>query len=88
MEISKEILTQAGEMSAGQLMDYKNYIDRAFQENDEILDINLKVKLSMNKEKFKIQTDISFTAEKIKDSLTVWYDPNQRKLFKDEPQGD
>lgn len=88
MEITNEILKQAGEMSAGQLIDYKNYIDRAFQENDEILDINLKVKLSMNKEKFKIQTDISFTAEKIKDSITVGYDPNQKQLFDDEPGGD
>jgi hypothetical protein len=88
MEISKEILKQAGEMSASQLSDYQNYVDRAFQENNEILDINLKIKLSMNKEKFKIQTDISFISEKIKDSLTRWWDPNQRQLFEDEPEGD
>jgi hypothetical protein len=42
----------------------------------------------MNKEKFKIQTDISFISEKIKDSLTRWWDPNQRQLFEDEPEGD
>jgi hypothetical protein len=70
------------------LSDYQNYVDRAFQENNEILDINLKIKLSMNKEKFKIQTDISFISEKIKDSLTRWWDPNQRQLFEDEPEGD
>ena len=68
------------------IMDHQGQIDSAFSNMDEILDVNYKVKLSMNKEKFKIQTDISFTSEKIKDSLTVWYDPDQKQLFDQEPE--
>ena len=86
MEITTDILERASQMVSGMIMDHQGQIDSAFSNMDEILDVNYKVKLSMNKEKFKIQTDISFTSEKIKDSLTVWYDPDQKQLFDQEPE--
>jgi len=85
MEITKDILERASQMITSMIMDHQSQIDSAFSNMDEILDVNCKVKLSMNKEKFKIQTDISFTSEKIKDSLTFWYDPDQKQLFDQEP---
>jgi hypothetical protein len=86
MEITTDILERASQMVTSMIMDHQNQIDSAFSNMDETLDINCKVKLSMNKEKFKIQTDITFTSEKIKDSLTVWYDPDQKQLFDSEPE--
>jgi hypothetical protein len=84
MEITGEIVGKAREMIGNHLDNYQDQISAAFIENDEILDVNLKVRFSMNKGKFKIQSDINFTAEKIKDKQTIWYDPNQREMFTDE----
>ena len=89
MEISQDIIAKAGEMVKNNLESYQNEISEAFIHNEEILDIALKVRFSMNKGKFKIQSYISFVPEKIKDSQTVWFDPDQPELFSiDEPPPD
>lgn len=85
MEINSDIITQAKKMVGNNLESYQNEINEAFIQMDETLDINLKVRLSMNKGKFKIQSDISFTSEKIKDSQIYWYDPQQPELFSTDP---
>jgi len=84
MEISQDIIAKAGEMVRSNLDSYKSEISEAFIQNEEILDVSMKVRFSMNKGKFKIQSDISFVSEKIKDSQTVWYDPHQPELFSTE----
>lgn len=84
MEISEDIIAKAGEMVRNNLDSYQKEISEAFIQNEEILDVALKVRFSMNKGKFKIQSDISFVPEKIKDSQTIWYDPHQPELFSTE----
>jgi len=81
MEINEDIISKAKEMVANNLENHHQEINNAFIQMEEILDVNLKVRFSMNKGKFKIQSDISFTSEKIKDSQTYWYDPHQPELF-------
>lgn len=86
MEITQEILTKGKEMIGNLLNKHQNGINQAFIQMDETLDINAKIRLSLNKGKFKIQSDVSFTAEKVKDNSIVWYDPNQKELpFSEEP---
>lgn len=87
MEISSEILNQANDMVGNQLSQYRDTIGRAFSENDEILEITSKIRLSFAKGKFKIQTKLAFVESKIKDDQTVWYDPDQMQLFTEEPEG-
>lgn len=84
MEISEDIVAKAGEMVKNNLESYQKEINDAFIQMEETLDVNLKVRFSMNKGKFKIQSDISFVGEKIKDKQTVWYDPHQPELFTNE----
>jgi hypothetical protein len=80
MEITQEIIDKSVDMIRGHLETYGAEIGEAFSENDEILDIGLKVRYSFNKGKFKIQTDINFVSDRIKDKSILWYDPDQREF--------
>lgn len=85
MKLSKKLLDQSGEMLKDLLNHHANEINEAFAENDEILEVSVKMRYSFIKEKFKIQTGINFVADRVKDDSTFWYDPKQRQLFKEDP---
>ena len=64
------------------LSTYHKSIDQAYiKSEDEILSISLKVKLSPDDEKIKIEVGISFVSDKVKDSVTVYADEKQQVLF-------
>jgi hypothetical protein len=81
MNITPEILAEAGEMLKGHLKDYQNDIDQAFSNFEEKLTVNFMAKLGVDKGKIKIETGISFPVEKVKDADTKYFDPDQRELF-------
>lgn len=85
MEITEEIIEKTAEMIRGNLADYRDEISEAYSKQDEILEIKLKARYSFNKGKFKIQTDINFVTDRIKDNSVVWYDPDQRQMFEEFP---
>ena len=81
MDLDGQILQEAGNMITNHLNDYKHSIEKAFNENDEILEVGLKARFSYVDGKFKIQTGIQFISEKIKDGNIRYYDPQQKQLF-------
>ncbi len=87
MDITPEILTQAGIMLKTHLEENHHDIDQAFNNFKEDLTINLKAKIGIEKGLIKIQTGISFPVEKVQDAETKYFDPNQRELFKEEENG-
>jgi len=86
MEITQEIIDKTAEMVRGNLADYQAEISEAYSKHDEILEIKLSARFSFNKGKFKIQTKINFVTDRIKDDSVVWYDPDQRKMFEENPE--
>jgi hypothetical protein len=86
MEITEEIIEKTAEMIKGNLADYRDEISEAYSKHDEILEIGLKARYSFNKGKFKIQTSINFVTDRIKDNSVIWYDPEQRQMFEQEPE--
>ena len=84
MEITQEIIEKTAEMIKGNLADYRDQISEAYQQNEEILEIGLKARYSLNKNKFKIQTSINFVTDRIKDKSIEWFDPDQIQMFEDE----
>lgn len=85
MEITQEIIDKTAEMIRGNLADYRDEISEAYSKHDEILEIKLTTRYSFNKGKFKIQTSINFVTDRIKDNSVIWYDPEQRQMFEEEP---
>jgi hypothetical protein len=85
MEITKEIIEKTAEMIHRNLDDYRDQISEAYSKHDEILEVKLSARFSFNKGKFKIQTNINFVTDRIKDNSVVWYDPEQRQMFEEEP---
>jgi hypothetical protein len=86
MEISQEIIDKTAEMIKDNLTIYRDEISKAYSKHDEILEIKLATRYSFNKSKFKIQTNINFVTDRIKDNSVVWYDPEQRQMFEEEPE--
>ena len=84
MDIDQKILNGASDLIKGLLTEHEQSINEAFTENDEILEIKLSARFSFVKGKFKIQTNINFVTERIKDKSTLWYDPDQGQLFEHE----
>lgn len=80
MEITTEIIKKTAEMLENQLNDYREAISEAYSQNSEQLEIALKVRFTFKKDKFKIQTDINFVTDRIKDKSILWYDPNQAEF--------
>jgi hypothetical protein len=85
MEITQEILDKGLYLISELLTTHRDKINDAFSENDEILEIKLRTRFSFNKGKFKIQSGINFVESRIKENSIVWYDPDQRELFTEEP---
>ncbi len=81
MEITEEIINKTAEMVRGNLADYREQISEAYSKHDEILEIKLSARYSFNKGKFKIQTNINFVTDRIKDNSVAWWDPEQRQMF-------
>jgi len=66
----------------GLLNAYQNDLDKAYlAAGDDPLKISLGVKVSPKDGKLKIETSISFTTEKIKDTKTSLVDEQQGSLF-------
>jgi len=86
MEITDEIITKTAEMIKGNLADYQAEISEAYSKHDEILEIKIRARYSFNKGKFKIFTEINFVTDRVKDNSVVWYDPDQRKMFEEDPE--
>ena len=76
----------------GLLNAYQNDLDKAYlAAGDDPLKISLGVKVSPKDGQLKVETGISFTTEKIKDTKTSYVDENQANLFegkKDKKGGD
>lgn len=85
MEITEEIIKKTAEMIRGNLNDYRDQINEAYSENDEILEIGLKARYSFLKGNFKIQTNINFVTDRIKDNSVAYWDPNQMQMFDGTP---
>lgn len=88
MEIDQKIIHQAGEQLLGHLQIQKDRISQAYSNNSEILEVNMKVRFSYVKNKFKIKTEINFVESRCKDDSITWYDPTQMQFFENEPEGD
>ena len=85
MEITKEIRDNAIGMSAELMENHADDIQKAFNENQEMLDIAFKIRFTSAKGKFKIKSEINFVTERIKELKEKWWDPDQRQLFNEEP---
>lgn len=85
MEITQEIIKKTAEMIRGNLNDYRDQINQAYSENDEILEIGLKARYSFLKGNFKIQTNINFVTDRIKDKSVAYWDPDQMQIFDGPP---
>ena len=76
----------------GLLNAYQNDLGKAYlAAGDDPLKISLGVKVSPKDGQLKVETGISFTTEKIKDTKTSYVDENQANLFegkKDKKGGD
>lgn len=86
MEITKEIRDSAIDMAADLLVKHAGEIQEAFNDNQQMLDVGLKIRFTSANEKFKIKTEINFVADRIKDNTVKWWDPRQRQLFDEEPE--
>lgn len=63
-------LAQGVTMIRGQLTDYADRIQKTFLslEEDEVLNVSISLKLSGSNDKVRVETGISFTESKVKDS--------------------
>ena len=75
--IGKTVLELTADKFKTHLFDYAPEINGAYLNLDEgALTVNMSAKFSEDKNCLKVETSISFTAEKIKDRGTILYDPN------------
>ena len=86
MEIDQVIIKQAADQIKAHLEQQQDRIQGAYNNNSEILEIGLKVRLSYVKNKFKISTEINFVESRLKDKSVTWYNPKQQQFSFDEPE--
>ena len=67
----------AGEKIQGHLFDYEKALIEAYlKADDSVLTVDLKAKFSEERAIIRIDTSISFVAEKVKDKGLSYYDPD------------
>ena len=82
MKISKGVIETVAEDLKGLLSTYQADLDQAYLEtgDDEALKVSLSVKITPNNDKLKLESGISFTTGKVKDTKTSLFDEKQGKL--------
>ena len=84
--INKEVLELTGQKLQGHLYDYEQAIEKAYLTLEEgALSIALGVKFSEEKGCMRVETSITFVADKVKDKGLLLYDPNDKKKMKQLP---
>ena len=85
MSIGWPTIQKIGENVSALLREHDVELNEAwFEAGDEPLDISCKVRLETSDGGIKIQTGISFTTKKVKDSSVAYFNENQGKLFKED----
>jgi len=78
--INTEVLIMAGDKLKAHLLDYERMIEQAYLKLEEgALTVNLSAKFSESSNCMKVETGISFVADKVKDKGTLYYDPDEKK---------
>ena len=80
-KIQAAVIKQVIDMIGGHLIDYRDDMDKAYQNQDDSLTVTLTAKYARDKDGIRITTGIAFTTDKIKDGTSVVIDPNQMQLF-------
>lgn len=85
LTIGEKTIAKTVQMLERHLRDYKKDMNEAYLKAEGPLDVTLKAKYSapQNGDGTKIDTSITFVAEKIKDSMKATVDEKQRELFDD-----
>jgi hypothetical protein len=78
-DITIFILEEAADMIKGHLFDYQKDIDRAYLSCDNTLTVSLSAKFSPKGSGVKVDTNINFTPEKIKDKASRVIDSSKPK---------
>jgi len=87
MKIGPKTIEAIGTDIQGLLNAYQNDLDKAYlAAGDDPLKISLGVKVSPKDGQLKVETSMSFTTEKVKDTKTSYVDEDQQKLFAGEDQ--
>lgn len=80
MHIGEKTIAKTVDMFHNHLRDYQPGIEEAYCRADNTLEVTLKVKYSAAKMGIKIDTQIAFVAEKIKDTSSGYCDEQQLEL--------
>ena len=83
MEITEQFLETAVNQVSVLLKVHLVEINQGFVDNDEIIDIPIKVRFSFVDGKLKIASNINFVKQRCKDDAVIWYDPVQKNMFDD-----
>ena len=83
MNIGDKTIEECGKLIGGLLSEHKTELNDAYLKADDALDVSLKLKISPDDNGNKVKADISFVAEKIKDSASVHVNEDQNELFSD-----
>jgi len=87
MKIGPKTIEAIGTDIQGLLNAYQNDLDKAYlAAGDDPLKISLGVKVSPKDGQLKVETSMSFTTEKVKDTKTSYVDEDQQKLFEGKDQ--
>ena len=86
MRIGNKTIARIVEDLEHHLHVYQEDINEAYLKADDALAITLTARLSPDKGRTKVETGISFVAEKIKDKVTAYVDEDQQDLFPDHPE--
>jgi hypothetical protein len=82
MNITWAVLDEVGELVKDIMRMHQPEIDKAYLKLDGALTLSLSAKFKPTKDgTFEIEAGISFTAEKVKDSIVKYYNEKQGELF-------
>jgi hypothetical protein len=80
-DIGIEVIDQTQKMIKGLLSDYVRELDEAYLNTEKELTVSITIKYAPDKDGIRLSTGIAFTKERVKNTITVVFDPKQTSLF-------
>nr|BDD43625.1 hypothetical protein 5 [Dehalococcoidia bacterium] len=82
--ITETVMKNIYAMTKGLLNQYHDKIDKAFYDNEDSLDVSIKIKLNRVEGGIQVRTGLSFVESRIKDTKEFIIDPSQLQLFSED----